>query len=117
MQILTDDNQPIEERTWFKNLATLGGVIRWAIVLVGLVGGYYIYQRDINAQNTVSIDAINAKVESVAQSVEKNRTVREQQIDEIKRIMLTRELYEAYHEADKRQMERIEETLKRILEK
>ncbi len=104
------EGKPIEDRTWFRNAKAGAALLRW-IVIVGLaIGGYYVYQRDVNAATAVNVVDLKNEQGRLATRLDKFEIEHRQALDRV----LTRELYEAYRKADIERMNRIEITLERI---
>lgn len=113
----TPDKTPWRDSEWFQNCLALMPLVRWGIVAAMFLFGVYLYQRDTNAASTVNIADLKSGQESMKAEMARRVADRDKQIEELRRAMLTREVFEAYHQADKLRMERIEQLLNRLLER
>jgi hypothetical protein len=82
-----------------------------------VVGGYWLYNRDTQTVQAQEIRDAKQKIDSLESAIEKNRGERDRQLDVINQKMLTKEVFEAYHNNDVQRMERMEKVMERILEK
>lgn len=104
-------------RAWYdgkvyKSLLAAFSILRWVIVAIVFGFGVYIYQRDVNAQQTVSTVDLQREQVSLRKTMDDRTAARDKQMEK----MLTREVYEAYHSADVQRMERMEKLLEQIME-
>lgn len=98
-----------QESKFYKNFTAIAAVGKAIGVILILVFGYYLYQRDINAQQ-----AINAReFQDRLLAVEKKLVEAQANNDDNFKKVLTRELYEAYHRNDVEKMDRIERLINR----
>lgn len=95
-----------------------------ALPVVGLiyavfltVGGYWLYARDAQTVQAQSIKELQSGQKSIEKVMEDRTAKRDQQLSELQKQILTRELYEAYHKADIERMDRIEKLLEKLLYK
>lgn len=101
---------------FFKSCMALLPLFRWLIVLAMFLAGVYVYQRDTNAASVVNIADLQRGQESIKLDILNRAAARDKQLEDVKRQMLTREVFEAYHESDKQRLERIESMIQRLLE-
>ncbi len=97
----------------YKSFLAAFSIIRWVIVAAVFGLGVYMYQRDVNAQQTVNVGDLDRKYSRLEQTVNENRQAEEKHAEK----MLTREVYEAYHNADAQRMDRIEKSLEMIAQR
>ncbi len=114
IHITHSTEKPLEERTWFRNTKAVAAVFRWMVIVVLAIGGYYIYQRDVNAATAVNVTDLDRRQKATETRLDKLDSDTKQKIELIETKMLTRELYEAYHKLDAEKMDRMEQSLERI---
>lgn len=100
------------------------GGFNQALPVIGLiyavfltVGGYWLYTRDAQTVQAQELRDVKTGQKQLEKVMDERTLKRDQQLNEMKNQMLTRELYEAYHKGDIERMERMEKMLERILEK
>lgn len=103
------------DQTWYQNCVAVMVFVRWIIVVCMFLAGYYVYQRDVNAAQAVNVVDLKREQSELKKVVEQNKAERDRQLDEIKRTMLTRELYEAYHANDVQKIEAIQKMVEQLI--
>lgn len=99
---------------FYRSIKELLPWFRWVIVGIMFAVGVYIYQRDTNAQQTVSVQDIQREQATAKAVLSEYKVKTEEQFQQLRREMLTRELFEAYRAADIERMNRMEKSLEMI---
>ena len=89
--------------------------MQWGVVVVVGLFGIYAYQRDTNAANTVNVNDLQRRIDGMEATVKSNRADIDRQTADMKREMLTKEVFEAYHATDQQRFERMEKMLEQLL--
>lgn len=110
-----NEKSPWSERPWYQNCIAVMPFIRWAVIVVLALGGYYVYQRDVNAAQLVNVTDLKRDIEATKKTVEADRISGDKSFDTLRREMLTREVYEAKQEAVLQRLDRIDKTLESLL--
>ena len=74
-------------------------------------------QRDTNAQQTFSVVDIKREQDSLKRIADDRWATRNIEFTEMRKTVLTREVYEAYHKSDQERMDRIEKMLMQLIER
>jgi hypothetical protein len=117
---MDNPSTPKEQPAWydgkfFKSCQAAMPFVRWGIIAAMFLSGVYMYQRDTNAAANVNLLDLQKGQESIKLDIIQRAATRDRQFDDVKKQMLTREVFEAYHESDKQRMERIEKMLEHPL--
>ena len=91
-------------------------IVQWALTIVIAIGLFAVSQRDSQTVQGHEIRETQEKVKAVESEMDRRRDEREKQMEEMKRTVLTREVFEAYHKADQERMTRLEKMIERLLE-
>lgn len=102
------------DRPIFKNLSLLWSVIRNLTFFVIIIGGYYLYQRDAIAQNTISLNDIAKDEQALKTIVDQDRHDRIDQLKELKSQTVTTEVFNAKADAIEKRLSNIETLLYRL---
>lgn len=108
---------PWSEHDWFKNCVAILPFARWGFLLFLAVGGYYVYQRDVNAAQLVNVSDLKRDLDDTKKAVERNRIEREKDVDQIRRDMLTRELFEAKSAVFIQRLDQIDKKLEALADR
>jgi uncharacterized protein HemX len=87
----------------------------WAICLT--IGGYWLYVRDSQTVQAQEVKELKQGQKTIEKTMEDRKQERDKQFQELKEMMLTKEVFNVYHKADTERMERMEKMLERLLEK
>ena len=101
----------------FKTLEALRPWLQWLVIVVMFFGGMYLYQRDTNTQQTVSVADTQKELLSAKRSFDDYKEATEKRFKFLEDKVLTRELYEAYRAADTERMMRIEKSIEAIAQR
>ena len=78
---------------------------------------FYIWTQNSSAiSQAQEIRENKENIKQVQQRMEERKTERDKQMDEIKKTIVTKDLFEAYHKNDVERMDRIEKGIERILQ-
>jgi hypothetical protein len=99
---------------FYKSCMAIFPFVRWAIVIGFFIFGLYLYQRDTNAQQTVSVSDIQREQNIAKAAFSEYKSANDQQFQQLRREVLTRELFEAYRAADMERIARMEKSLEAI---
>lgn len=102
------------ETKTYKSLAAFVALFRWVVVGAVFLFGVYLYQRDINAQQAISVVDLQRDLNETKKAVSDYKSDTDKQLQSIRKDMLTRELYEAYRAADVERMARIEKLVEAV---
>lgn len=92
-------------------------VIQWAMTIAIAIAVFALTTRDTQQVQSSEIGRILRDQQDIRATMAERKTEREKQIEELKREMLTKQVFEAYHSADLQRLERIEKMLEEILKK
>src|SRR6187402_1584533 len=110
---------PLSERDWFKSVMAIMPIVRSGVVVVAMMlsglATYYIYQQNVNAQQIADIGELKKEQQRIDEGMKANKVIRDQQVDEIKRTMLTKDVFEAKSEAASQRLDRIEKMVEQLL--
>lgn len=111
---ITPDEQlvPWYDGKFYKSVLAVFAVMRWIIVAVVFTFGIYMYQRDVNAQQTIDGRSLKGEIENIKQTIEERKAERDKQMEKV----LTRDVFEAYYKALNERLDRIERTQDAILQ-
>lgn len=91
-------------------------IIQWALTIVIAIFVFVLSQRDSQTVQAQDIRDTAKRVDMMERDREKSKAERDRQLEELKKTILTREVYDAYHNADTERMNRLEKMVERILE-
>lgn len=113
---LTENPEPVPwyDGKFYKSCLAAFAVLRWVIVAGVFAFGAYIYQRDVNAQQTVNLVDVKREQDQLRATFTEYKMDAERQFQTLRKEMLTRELYEVYRKGDSERLERIEKSLEII---
>lgn len=107
---------PVQERGFLAGFLRVLPIIQWALTVIVAIGLFVLSQRESQTVQAQDIRDTQKKVENLERDIDKQKSERDRQIEELKRTILTREVYDAYHNADTERMNRMEKMIERILE-
>lgn len=91
-------------------------IIQWSLTIVIAIGLFILSQRDSQTVQAQDTRDNQKRIEQVERKMDERKADRDRQFDELKRTILTREVYDAYHNADNERMNRMEKMMEKILE-
>ena len=110
----TPEKQETSGRFWNGFLKILP-FLQWVLTIAIAVGLYALTTRDTQTAQAFEINKITSEQQNLRRDFEARKNERDKQIEEIKKEMLTRDVFDAYHETDVKRMERIEKMLEDLL--
>lgn len=105
------------EKPFYKGFSALLPAAQWCVMLTILVGGSILYYRDSNVAQASSLRDITVQQQAIKETIAGNKLEREQQIRDVRREMLPREIFEAYMKAIQAKQEEQQRLLEKILDK
>ena len=120
---MSEQSPTIQTQTEPSKIMKFLGGVNSALPMTILVGQivltivFYIWTQNSSAiSQAQEIRENKENIKQVQQRSEERKTEYEKQIDEIKKIIVTKDLFEAYHKNDVERMDRIEKGIERILQ-
>ena len=92
-------------------------VLQWGLTIACAVAFFILATRDAQTVQASEINRIVNEQKATRDLMTERKNERDKQVEELKRIMLTKDIFDAYHQNDVQRMERIEKMLQQILEK
>lgn len=114
---MTEETPKTEEKGFMSGLNKALPIANWVFNLAMFIGIALLASHDSAKDQTTQINEIKAGQQQLKETIETRKTERDKQFDEIKKIMLSRDVFEAYHSNDVQRMERIEKTLEQLAER
>lgn len=90
-------------------------LIQWILMICIAVGMYFLSTRDSQTVQAQQLGEVRNEQRAIRDTVDKNKAEREKQLDDLKRQMLTKEVFEAYHQNDSERFGRMEKLLEQLL--
>lgn len=112
-----DAAQPNKFAKFLAGFESVSKLLHWVVTVAVLIGGYWLYVRDSQTAQAQSIGDLVREQKAIRTTVENNKSEFVKQNEEMKRILLTKDVYEASHRGDEDRMARMERLLERILER
>ena len=103
------------DQVWFKNAKVFGAILRWTVVAIAIVWGWWGYQHDLNAQNLVSLEQVNAKQEELDATAKIHKVEFDNQIRGLRESTVSRERFEERTQAIGQRLDRIEAGINQLL--
>lgn len=104
-----------EQNSFLKGFLNYLPVIQWVLTLFIAAAVFALSQRDLQTTQAQETRETARKIQALELQFERGREARDRQIESLKKEMLTREVFEAYHSADSERMNRIEKMLEQLL--
>lgn len=104
------------ESPFFQTMERLRPWLQWAMVGLFALGSIYLYNRDVSAEQTVSLADLQRTQAQMKQSISDNATERKQDIAEVRSSMVTKELFDERTQAIKERLDTIDQRNKEILD-
>lgn len=98
----------------YKSFMAFVALVRWVVVALVFSFGVYLYQRDVNAQSTVSVADTAKEVKAVRELIEERRRLTDGQYNDLKATTPTTALVNAQFDALNKRLDRIEAALDRV---
>lgn len=92
-------------------------LINIAASVIIAIGLFAVATRDAQTVQASEINRIINEQKSLRDLMNERKGERDKQVEELKKIMLTKDIFDAYHQNDVQRMERIEKMLQQLLEK
>lgn len=89
-------------------------ILIWAII--GSVFGYWLFNRDAQTVSAQTIKEIQTEQKNIRSVIDERKLEHDRQFEALEKKILTREIFEAYHQSDRARMDRMETLINRILE-
>lgn len=108
-----------QDKSWLSEVSWKATVVYVVLSIIGggATGAGLIATKAVSAQPNNGITQDQADVRYLSKTeAETRRDARDRQLEELKKAVLTREVFEAYHKADADRMQRLEKLAERILE-
>lgn len=103
--------------SFFKGFQSVLPFINWAILLTCFVGGAMLFNRDSNISQAAALRELQAEQKRTLEAVALNKQERVGQIQDIKKEMLPREVFDAKMEALRAELEQTRKLTEKILER
>lgn len=104
-----------EKKSFFSGFLTYLPVVNWVLTIAVAVGMFALSTRDNQTVQASEITRIINEQKAVRDQINERKTERDKQIEELRRVMLTREVFDAYHAADAERMTRMEKMMEQLL--
>jgi hypothetical protein len=109
-----------DPRTWrdseaFKKAEALRPWLQWLLIAVMAIGSLYMYNRDANAEQSVSLHDLEARQSRTETIIATKTAERDRQMSELKSAMVTTQLFDERTENIQRQLTEIRTDQKEIL--
>ena len=91
-------------------------VLQWAMTIAVAVAVFALTTRDAQTVQASEITRIVNEQKAVRDLMTERKTERDKQFDELKKVVLTKDVFDAFHNNDVARMERMERMLQQILE-
>ena len=105
------------EKGFLSGILKVLPLLQIAATVVIAVGLYAVATRDAQTVQASEINRILNEQKATRDLMTERKNERDKQIDELKKIMLTKDIFEAYHSNDVQRMERMEKMMQQMLEK
>lgn len=102
---------PWYESATYKSCLAAAAVLRWVIVAVVFSFGAYMYQRDVNAQQTVNVGDLDRRYTALAKTLDERTAARDKQMERL----VTTERFDERTTNISQRLERIEARQEEIL--
>ena len=113
--VSTSDKKSWRESDTFKTLEALRPWAQWFLVGVFAVGSLYMYTRDTNAEQGVSLREIERRQQALDTKIEAKSTARDREIEQLKADQVTMQLFNERTQAMQRQLDEVKTDTKEIL--
>ncbi len=90
-------------------------VIQWTLTIIIAIGVVILSQRDSQTTQAQEVKETSKKVAALESTMDRRKEDRDRQFEQLRKEMLTRELYEAYHKNDAEKFERMEKMLEQAI--
>ena len=91
-------------------------VLQWALTIFATIGFFVLSTRDAQTVQASEITRIVNEQKAVRDLMTERKTERDKQVEELKRIMLTKEIFDAYYQNLKDEQLRQRQMLEKIIE-
>lgn len=97
----------------FNQASTL---IQWAVLIAMTIGGYWLYSRDSQTVSAQTIKELQSEQKQVREYLSERRSFRDKQFDELKSVMMTKEVFDVYIRTWTERQNRQEDLINKVLE-